>query len=91
MNHLQFGLFLSYLFSLWIAGLGFYRFMNPHHENDINRLVYLGETLLLGAILVVGEMMVLALAGYYKAGYLWGAVLLNCFLLFNASSSKHGV
>lgn len=77
MNFIQFGLFFIYIFSLLVTGIGIYSLLNPKNENYLNRPVFTGEVLLLGGTILVGEMLVLSLVGFYKAPFLWGAVLLN--------------
>ncbi len=64
------------------AGVGIYSLVHPFSKESFNRFVYLGESLLLGSIIIVGEMMILSLLGLYTAWCLWGVVLLNFSFLF---------
>ncbi len=83
MNYEQFGLFLVYLGALFTAGVAFYYFLNPRHEHFLNRSVYLGECLLLGGILVVGELLLLSFTRFYNAPFLWATVIANYAFLFS--------
>ncbi|MBF0595615.1 MAG: hypothetical protein HQL22_11715 [Candidatus Omnitrophica bacterium] len=81
MVYFQFLLFFVFVCSVLILGSGFHAFINTKRETIFNRCSCLGESLLLGSILVVGELMILSLLGAYKAPYLWAAVLLNFLFL----------
>ena len=88
MNHLQFCLFFVYLFSMLIAGIGLYSLMDPKNSDYLNRHVYSGEALLLGSILLVGELVILSLIGLYRVPFLWGAVILNYAFLFRKDTRE---
>ncbi len=83
MNYLVFGLFFLYALSVLMAGMGIYQLLNPRNEAYVNHHVFSAEVLLLGAIVLVGEMLLLALFGLYRAMFLWGAVIFNFGFLFS--------
>ena len=76
MNWIQLGMFVGYVLCVWAAGTAIHSFFNPKGVSP-NRILYLGETLLLGSILIVGEMLTMSLVKLYKAPFLWGAVAAN--------------
>ena len=80
MNFAQFGMFFVYAVSAFVSGVWILDLIRPR-ASEANRSLYLGEALLLGAVLVYGELMCLSLAGLYKAPFLWGAVLANFLFL----------
>jgi hypothetical protein len=49
----------------------------------INKSIYIGETLLLGNIVLAGEFLLLSLAGLYNAACLWMVIPVNCLFLLN--------
>lgn len=88
MNHVQFVLFIVYIFSILSAGMGIYELFNKARESYLNRPIYLAESFLLGASLLVGELLLLSLMGLYKAPYLWGAVALHYLFLINRTARE---
>lgn len=84
MNYAQFAMLAVFFLSVLSCGLAIYNYINREGSSFINGSVFLGETLLLGSTLLVGELLLLSLLGFYKAPYLWGAVLLNYCFLFSA-------
>jgi len=89
MNFIQFGLFIIYAFSLLVVGLRVYWLIAPAQETPLNYYVHLGELLLLGSIVLVGEMLLLSLIGFYKSPFLWGAVAANLSFLMLKSIRLH--
>ncbi|MDD5069926.1 MAG: hypothetical protein PHV17_04275 [Candidatus Omnitrophica bacterium] len=87
MNQLQLILFVFYFFSLFLGGMSIYSFINRSHIR-LNRALCIGESLLLGSILVIGELFSLSFFGLYKNPYLWGMVCLNYVVIFNKNSRK---
>lgn len=86
MNYIQFGLFILYFISILVAGIIVYAYIiNKNSYNILNRSVYIAEALLLGSILIIGEMLALSLIGLYRAPYLWSAVFLNYLFLLKKS------
>lgn len=83
MNYLQFAMFGIFVFSAASAGTGIYTFLDKDNKSFINKYIYAGESLLLGSILLVGELLILSLMGLYQAGYLWSVTLLNSLFLVN--------
>jgi len=82
MNWIQMVLFVLYVTAMLMSGLAWHGLIVPK-EKTINRFVHLGEALLLGAMIIVGEMLILSLIGnMYKAIYLWGAMALNILCIF---------
>ena len=81
MNYLQFLLFFIYVLSTLIAGIAIFEFIGRKKASS-NSWVYLGEVLLLGSILIYGELMLLSLLGLYKAPFLWAIVLCHYLFLF---------
>jgi hypothetical protein len=87
MNWLQIGAFFVYILALLSAGIGCFQWLNPR-QNCINRFLYLGETLLLGSIIVIGEMLFLSLVHLYTGFWLWGILLLNFSFLLLPSTRQ---
>ncbi len=87
MNKIQIALFLLYVLSMWVAGSTLWQLIRPEHK-ALNRAWYLGEGLLLGGIVIVTEMLLLSLAGLYKAPFLWGIVICNFGCLFLPQGRK---
>ncbi|MBF0384862.1 MAG: glycosyltransferase family 39 protein [Candidatus Omnitrophica bacterium] len=83
MNILQIALFFVYFFSVLIAGIAVYRFLNKENSDFINRAVYVGESFLLGSICLIGAMLFLSSLGLYVKSVLWGVVISSYFLLFS--------
>jgi len=88
MNYMQFGLFIVFLFSVLIAGIRIYSFINKNDCLFINRYTYLGETLLLGSIYSIGFLLLLSLIGLYKAPYLWSVVTANYLFILHKDVRK---
>ena len=78
MNWLQIGAFFVYILALLSAGIGCFQWLNPR-QNCINRFLYLGETLLLGSIIVIGA----SLYGFLVVGN-FAFELFFPFIAFNA-------
>ncbi len=87
MNWLQIGMFFIYIAVLLTTGIGCFQWLNPR-QRCTNRILYLGEALLLGSILVIGEMLFLSLVHLYTGFCLWGALLLNFFILLLPSTRQ---
>ncbi|MDO8489531.1 MAG: hypothetical protein Q7S42_05435, partial [Candidatus Omnitrophota bacterium] len=85
MNYLQFLLFLFYLLSLFLSGVGIYSILN-RTEIRFNKIVCIGESLLLGSISLVGQLLILSILHLYKNPYLWGVVFLNYAFILNNST-----
>ncbi|MFC1510384.1 hypothetical protein ACFL49_01870 [Candidatus Omnitrophota bacterium] len=83
MNWIQFLLFDIFLGSLFLSGVMIYGWMDFKRPRSVNRFMYAGEVLLLGAGWIVGLLMILSLVKLYTAAYLWGAVLSSYLFLFN--------
>jgi len=76
MNWLQLGAFIIYSLSALVVGAAFYAWINP--KPDIkNRCVIIGEIMLIGIMIIIGEMLFCSLIGAYKGLYLWGMVFVN--------------
>lgn len=88
MNYIQFLMFGVYVASTLSAG-SFICWYVGYAPSRMNRWVYLGEALLLGSIWIYGQMMVLSLAGLYRAEFLWAAVVLNIALLIVPAHRSH--
>lgn len=88
MNKLQIGLFMVYSISLFISGIGLYGILNKGAKGIMSRAIYLGESLLLGGLFLVGELLILSFLGLYKAPYLWAVVILNYAYLFKRSTRE---
>lgn len=86
MNYMQFVLFFIFVGSALIAGARIQALLNKEPKITGNRWFYLGETLLLGGIIVVGELLLIALAHAYRAPYLWGAVAINYLCLLHLAT-----
>jgi hypothetical protein len=85
-NFIQFFLFLLFVFSTLSIGLFIYNFVGGARQSRfLNRSIFLGESLLLGGICIVGLMMGLSLLGLYQSMMLWGVVLIGYGPMFNAS------
>ncbi|MBI4308799.1 MAG: hypothetical protein HY591_00555 [Candidatus Omnitrophica bacterium] len=80
MNRLQFGLFFIYVLSMLSAGMAWRRWLSRDGLGP-NRVLFAGESLLLGSIIIVGQMLVLSLLHLYKAPWLWLAMLSNFLFL----------
>ncbi len=87
MNYAQFTLFLFYLLSLFLSGVGIYSILNKS-EVRFNKIVCIGESLLLGSILIVGQLFILSLLHLYKNPYLWGAVFFNYSFILSGNVRK---
>lgn len=87
MNYAQFILFFLYLLSLFLSGVGIYSIFNKA-EIRFNKIVCLGEVLLLGSISLVGQLFVLSILHLYKNPYLWGVVFLNYTFILNSSAKR---
>ncbi len=87
MNWLQMGAFSVYILVLLNAGIACFQWLNPR-QNYINRVLCLGETLLLGSIIVIGEMLFLSLVHLYTGFWLWGTLLLNFSFLLLPSTRR---
>lgn len=83
MNYFQLGLFALYFLSLLSSGVGVYSLLDKHYDTFLNRSIFFGESLLLGAIISVGELLLLSLFGLYRGEILWTFVFLNYAFLFN--------
>jgi len=84
MNFLQYFAFLVYVFSTLLAGIWLSSWIQKGSiTSSLNRFTYLGETFLLGSIILVGEMLVFSMIGLYHASFLWGIVVANYLLLFS--------
>lgn len=88
MNWAQFGMFAVFVFCVWTAGIAIYGFLDPK-GSSYNRALYLGETLLLGSILVVGEMFALSLVKLYSKPFLWGIVGSNLLFFLLPHTRRH--
>ena len=88
MNFGQFGLFIFYVFSVFLAGVWIYRILDKDDSFYMSKNLYLGEVLLLGSILVVGEFLILSLIGLYKHIYLFIAVSMNYLFLLNKNNRQ---
>lgn len=82
MNYIQFFAFFIFSFSLFSAGAGAYVvFLNMKKDNILNRPIFLGESLLIGSVFVIGELFSLSFLGLYNGICLWIVVGLDfCFL-----------
>lgn len=89
MNHIQFLVFIVYCCAVLIAGITVYMFLDKAKGPILNRSVYIGESFLLGSILVIGELLVLSLSGLYKAPYLWGCIGLNFLFLLSSEVRRN--
>jgi len=87
MNYSQFGLFIVYALSSLVCGMAVYAFLKAK-VFEFNRSVFLGEALLIGSIVIYGQLMFLSLIYLYKGFFLWGAVSANFLLLFNSDTRK---
>lgn len=83
MNYLQFLLFAVFVISVWFMGIAVRQFVDTEHRPPISKFVYVGEALLLGAIVVVTELLLLSLLHLYYGPFLWGCVLLNMLVLLS--------
>ena len=85
MNQFQFGLFIVFVFSVFISGNSILCFLDKDGKSlfKTNRSLYIGEVLLIGSIFLIGQFLILSLIGLYRGGYLWGIVLLNYLFLLN--------
>jgi len=83
MNYAQFAFFILYVMSLLTAGVGVYAILNRDGTSFLNRPTFVGEALLLGGCLLVGELLLLSLLGLYRAPYMWGCVLANFLFILN--------
>ncbi|MCB9748175.1 MAG: glycosyltransferase family 39 protein [Candidatus Omnitrophica bacterium] len=80
MNYWQLITFIIYIISIYAVGTAVYLYINekPHY---LNRSIYIGESFLLGSIVVIGGMLTLSLLGLYKAPFIWGIALSGYALL----------
>lgn len=83
MNFAQFALFVFYVLSVFLAGVGIYRILDKDDSFGMAKALYLGEALLLGSILVVGEFLALSLFGLYKHIYLLAVTSANYLFILN--------
>ncbi len=88
MNKLQIGLFLVYVISVFFSGVGLYGILDRGGKTVMKRSIYIGESLLLGGIFLVGELLILSLLGLYTAPYLWAVVILNYLYLFKKTTRE---
>ncbi len=78
MNFIQFGMFFAYCLSVFFLGSYIYNILSGKNSALVmNKGVYLGETLLLGSIVLSGELLLLSFVGLYNTFCLWFVVLLN--------------
>lgn len=81
MNYIQLGLFFIFAVACLCLGTALFVFIHPKDRLMSQRLILLGESLLLGAGLIVGELVLLSLIGLYRQPFLWTVVLLNLIVL----------
>lgn len=83
MNYAQFAAFIAFVLSVFFSGAAIRGLIDKEERSFINGCVLLGEVFLLGATLLVGELLALSLLGLYKAPFIWSAALLNyLFILY---------
>lgn len=87
MNKVQIGLFFLYVLSMWAVGSTVWQLISAGRGVS-NRAWYLGESLLLGGMVIVTQMLFLSLVGLYKAPFLWAAVICNLACLFFPSGHR---
>jgi len=85
MNFAQYGSFVIFIFAVLLAGSATRIFMlsGTSQNPKIHISAQLGETLLLGGIMIIGELLLLSLAWLYRAHFLWVTVLMNYLFLFH--------
>lgn len=88
MNYIQLLLYIMFAFGALTFGIGAYSFLNPPNTNYINRRVFIGESLLIGSISLVGVFMILSMINCYRAPFLLAAVLLSYCPLLNKDVRK---
>ena len=87
MNYLQFFSFACYFAALFISGVGIYALLNGPKVH-FNRITCVGESLLLGSISLVGQLLILSVFGLYRNPYLWGVVFLNYAFILNIGARR---
>ena len=87
MNYLHFLTFGIFCFAVVVSGAWIKEYVKKDSE-DFIRFEYVAEAGLLGSALIIGEMMLLGFFHCYKAPFLWGVVIANCFFAFNSRVKK---
>ncbi len=87
MNYVQFLLFFCYFVALFISGVGIYAIINGPKVR-FNKITCIGESLLLGSIFLVGQLLLLSICSLYKNPYLWGIVFLNYAFILSVGTRK---
>ncbi|MBF0532824.1 MAG: hypothetical protein HQL23_06995 [Candidatus Omnitrophica bacterium] len=75
MNFWQIGMFFVLFGSIFTVGSLVYAFIFDRGASQLNRSVYLGETLLLGSTVLYGVFLFWSMCGLYNQYFLWGTVL----------------
>lgn len=85
-NYSQFVLFFIFCASIFVAGVAAYYFLDRDGRERavFNRALILGETLLLGSIVIVGALFSLSFVGLYRAPFLWLVIAAGFLPLFFA-------
>jgi hypothetical protein len=82
MNYSQLFIFFLFFFSVLSLGTGFYNSFFKGKVSYLNKLIFLGEVLLIGGSLFVSELLLLSILGLYRPFFIFGVLVGNFVLLF---------
>ncbi len=82
-NYFQMALCAIVILSILVLGIKVYQWLDPRQRSLLNRYLYLGEVLLLGATALIGAFLFLSLVGLYRSPFLLAVTGLNFLWLFD--------
>src|SRR3989338_9109460 len=89
MNYVIFLSFFYYLILAFIAGIAVFGFFNAKDKLMEQRSLFLGEILLVGNVLLAGELMFFSLTPFYRGFNLWILISLNVFWLLRPKTREY--